>query len=91
MQSERDYKPKYYVFCESSRHLSSESYSLSSTSTSITSCYNFLCHVTVGPMSNHVGGPAQLLELQLAYFVLGVTLMADSGLGDIICVLVSLV
>jgi hypothetical protein len=36
--------------------------------------------VTVGLLSDHVGWPAQLLELQLAYFVLGVTLTADSGL-----------
>jgi hypothetical protein len=44
-------------------------------------CYNFSCHMTVGPSSNHVGRPAQLLELRLAYFVLGVTLTADSGPG----------
>jgi hypothetical protein len=39
--------------------------------------------VTVGPVSDHVGWPAQLLESRLAYFVLGVTLMADSGPGFI--------
>jgi hypothetical protein len=44
-------------------------------------CYNFSHHVTVGPASNHVGWPAQLLESRLAYFVLGVTLTADSGPG----------
>jgi hypothetical protein len=32
-------------------------------------------------MSNYVGWPVQLLELQLAYFVLGVTLTVDSGPG----------
>jgi hypothetical protein len=46
-----------------------------------TSCYNFSHHVTVGPTSDHVGWPAQLLESRLAYFVLGVTLTADSGPG----------
>jgi hypothetical protein len=56
-----------------------------------TYCYNFLPHVTVGPASDHVEWPAQLLESRLAYFVLGVTLTADSGLGFITCVLVSLV
>jgi hypothetical protein len=45
------------------------------------SCYNFSCHVTVGPTSDHVRWPAQLLESRLAYFVLGVTLTADSGPG----------
>jgi hypothetical protein len=54
-------------------------------------CYNFLRHVTVGPVSDHVGWPAQLLELQLAYFVLGMTLTADSGPGFITCVLVIIV
>jgi hypothetical protein len=44
-------------------------------------CYNFSCHVTVGPMSDHVGWPAQLLESRLAYFVLSMTLMADSSPG----------
>jgi hypothetical protein len=44
-------------------------------------CYNFSRHVTVGPKSDHVGWPAQLLESRLAYFVLGVTLTADSGPG----------
>jgi hypothetical protein len=44
-------------------------------------CYNFLRHVTVGPMSDHVGWLAQLLESHLAYFVLDVTLTADSGPG----------
>jgi hypothetical protein len=36
MQAERDYKPKYYVFHECSRHLPSESYPPSLTSASIT-------------------------------------------------------
>jgi hypothetical protein len=44
-------------------------------------CYNFLRHVTVGPLSNYVGWPVQLLELRRAYFVLGVTLTADPGPG----------
>jgi hypothetical protein len=44
-------------------------------------CYNFSRHVTVGPLSDHVEWPAQLLELRLAYFVLGVTLTADYGPG----------
>jgi hypothetical protein len=44
-------------------------------------CYNFLRHITVGPASNYVGWPAQLLESRLNYFVLDVTLTADSGLG----------
>jgi hypothetical protein len=44
-------------------------------------CYNFLCYVTVGPTFDYVGWPAQLLKLQLAYFVLGVTLTADSSPG----------
>jgi hypothetical protein len=42
-------------------------------------------------MSDYVRWPAQLLELQLAYFVLNVTLTADSGLRFITCVLVCLV
>jgi hypothetical protein len=46
--------------------------------------------MTVGPIPDHVGWPAQLLELRLAYFVLGVTLTADSGPGFNTCVLVSL-
>jgi hypothetical protein len=37
--------------------------------------------MTVGPMPDHVGWPAQLLKSRLAYFVLGVTLTADSGPG----------
>jgi hypothetical protein len=47
----------------------------------MTECYNFSCHVTVSPLSDHMEWPAQLLESRLAYFVLGVTLTADSGLG----------
>jgi hypothetical protein len=54
-------------------------------------CYNFLRHVTDSPMSNHVGWPVQLLELRLAYFVLDVTLTADSSPGFNTCVLVTIV
>jgi hypothetical protein len=54
-------------------------------------CYNFLCYVTLSPMFDHVEWSVQLLKLQLAYFVLGVTLMADSGPGFNTCVSVSLV